>query len=324
MTIELDSSNRAQWEADRRHYLGASDAAAVLGLSPWATAFDVWAGKTGRTPPMVPTLATRRGHALERLIADLWEEGMGVAALVEPAGPTLMHPQLPHVAASPDWNAVDHSGFGLIECKDVGQYVARDWAEGAPKHVVVQAHVQLAVTGREWCDIAAMISGRQDLYVQRVHRDPLGDRICEALEVWWQRYIEADTPPALVGRPEYITRGLGVLYPDGAGATVARPEDCAVVLGLGRLKALAKELKDEIAEAENVLRDRIGDSADLVHPETGASIATWHTQERTSGTDWAGVCTELGIRLDDFNEALGRFVTKTTNRTLRTYPKRAQ
>ena len=42
------SSERAEWLDWRRGGIGSSDIAAIIGLSPWATPYSVWAEKTGR------------------------------------------------------------------------------------------------------------------------------------------------------------------------------------------------------------------------------------------------------------------------------------
>jgi predicted phage-related endonuclease len=41
---------REEWLARRTGYIGGSDAAAALGLSPWKTNVDLWEEKTGRKP----------------------------------------------------------------------------------------------------------------------------------------------------------------------------------------------------------------------------------------------------------------------------------
>ncbi|GIV52679.1 MAG: hypothetical protein KatS3mg038_3200 [Candidatus Kapaibacterium sp.] len=50
---------------DRRSFLGASDAPAVLGLSPWRSAWEVWAEKTGRIDSWSGNAATSAGQLLE-------------------------------------------------------------------------------------------------------------------------------------------------------------------------------------------------------------------------------------------------------------------
>lgn len=43
----MNEEQRAEWLEGRRQGIGGSDVAAVLGLSPWKTALDVWNDKLG-------------------------------------------------------------------------------------------------------------------------------------------------------------------------------------------------------------------------------------------------------------------------------------
>ncbi|GIV50738.1 MAG: hypothetical protein KatS3mg038_1259 [Candidatus Kapaibacterium sp.] len=73
---------------DRRSFLGASDAPAVLGLSPWRTAWEVWAEKTGRIDSWTGNAATSAGQLLEPAVLA-WA-ARGAAAPARPgrrAGP---------------------------------------------------------------------------------------------------------------------------------------------------------------------------------------------------------------------------------------------
>ena len=60
---------------DRSKFLGATDVAAVLGVSPWTTPFELWQEKTGRKakdfsdPKRKAILA--RGKRLEPIIVDM-------------------------------------------------------------------------------------------------------------------------------------------------------------------------------------------------------------------------------------------------------------
>ena len=60
-------------------YLGASDAAPILGLGRWATKLDVYRDKVGESAPDEAGLPAYFGLAMERPIADLYEEDTGDA-----------------------------------------------------------------------------------------------------------------------------------------------------------------------------------------------------------------------------------------------------
>jgi len=57
------------WLSERWKSIGGSDAAAVVGLSQWATPFTVWCDKTGRVPDREDNEAMRQGRDLEEYVA---------------------------------------------------------------------------------------------------------------------------------------------------------------------------------------------------------------------------------------------------------------
>lgn len=57
----VKTANREEWRKLRSGYIGGSDAAAVVGLNPYASAYSLWAEKTGRTAGFAGNLATEAG-----------------------------------------------------------------------------------------------------------------------------------------------------------------------------------------------------------------------------------------------------------------------
>ena len=55
---------------NRLGFLGGSDAAAALGLSPWKTPVELWLEKTGKKPSEIPdNIPMAVGRALEDFVA---------------------------------------------------------------------------------------------------------------------------------------------------------------------------------------------------------------------------------------------------------------
>ena len=65
--------------ADRRAGLGASDAPAALGLSPWKTPLELFLEKTGRAAPVEEKLSMRIGRALEPVVLRAFVDETGLA-----------------------------------------------------------------------------------------------------------------------------------------------------------------------------------------------------------------------------------------------------
>ncbi len=63
-------------EGGRAPTIGSSGIAAILGLSPWAGPWDVWARTMGLAQSK-STRATLRGHILEPAIADYYGQQVG-------------------------------------------------------------------------------------------------------------------------------------------------------------------------------------------------------------------------------------------------------
>ena len=61
-TIVRSYQTRPEWLRERRHGIGASDAAALYGESPWQSPMSLWAEKRGLTAAIVLD-AMLRGHA---------------------------------------------------------------------------------------------------------------------------------------------------------------------------------------------------------------------------------------------------------------------
>ena len=65
---------RTEWLKRRRAGIGGSDVAAILGISPWKTALDVYHDKTGAAKDEPETENMRLGTALEQFVADRFTE----------------------------------------------------------------------------------------------------------------------------------------------------------------------------------------------------------------------------------------------------------
>lgn len=61
----IPQQNTPEWLEFRKTRIGASDAPAIMGVSPWKTAHRLWLEKTGRIEPVKQTEAMKRGLDLE-------------------------------------------------------------------------------------------------------------------------------------------------------------------------------------------------------------------------------------------------------------------
>lgn len=192
ITALSPQTDRPAWLAERRKGVGSSDAAAVLGFSPYKTAYEVFLEKTGRLPDAPESEAMRWGTLLEDVIAAAYSERTGEA--LRPL-PLLHSERWPWMLASVD--RVTDSGK-VVEIKNVGWRMQGEWGEEdtdkVPAHYLIQLMHQLAVTGRERGDLVALIGG-QDLRVYSFERnDKLIERMAHAEGEFW-RLVETGVQP---------------------------------------------------------------------------------------------------------------------------------
>jgi putative phage-type endonuclease len=183
--------------------IGASEAAAAIGVNPYQTPLDLWLVKTGRAAPFAGNEATFFGQVLEPVVRAHYVETNQVLVHVPPT--SLWHRSIPWLKATPDGIVVDEQGlwrFVAPQVKCVGFRQAQRWEDDIPEEYVIQAVVEMAVTDLDRLDFAVLVGGSH--YVQpTVHRD----RELEALVLQqlaeFQQLIESDTQPAIDGSSSF-------------------------------------------------------------------------------------------------------------------------
>jgi putative phage-type endonuclease len=180
----------AQWLAYRLAKRNASESAAVMGLSPWMTPYQLWLAKTGRQQTVV-TAAMQRGTDLEPLARARYEDqtGLVMQPLVLEAGA---------YSASLDGMTLDGDLVLEVKCpfKGNNSVLWRDVSAGrVPEHYLIQIQHQLMVSGADTAHLW-VFDGERGLLHTVERDDELMVRICTAWD-GFQQYLDADTPPPL-------------------------------------------------------------------------------------------------------------------------------
>lgn len=187
--METMEQRTGSWLAWRNKGIGASDAAAVLGISPWMTPYQLWEQKTGRRKPFEGNWATERGNAMEgparRYFEALTDLDMP-PALVE-------HPEYPFIRASLD--GLSRSPYRILEIKCPGKDDHQKAIEGkVPEKYIPQLQHQLMVTGAEFAYYFSF-DGEKGVIVE-VEPDPEYQKMLLEKEIhFWTEYVQKDTPP---------------------------------------------------------------------------------------------------------------------------------
>lgn len=256
-------TTEAEWLAARRTGIGASEIAAVLGVSRFASPASVWADKCGLGEPLGEIERLRWGKRLQRPIADGFVAETG-RELLDPGPYVLLRStRYPWLVMSPDyfqrWGGP--SKLGVLEIKNVGEYSRRDWLDEPPVGYQLQVQAQLLVTGLGWGTLAALIGGAELVFADLVRHADAAEWILDAAAVFWT-YVQRETPPPQLDGSEQTTRALKRLYPTAdAGRVVPLPEaaadwDRTIIEG----EAAIAEFEERVDAAKNQLRAAIADA----------------------------------------------------------------
>jgi putative phage-type endonuclease len=201
---------REMWLERRRQGIGASEIAAVMGLSPYETPLSVWLVKSGRATGFQGNKRSEWGAWKEDLICRWFAEETGKA--IRPAG-LWQSTEYRWQLATPD-RIVFHPNNELLETKAVGHRVLHHWDRGVPPYYYPQGQQQLDTTGLDVCHFAAELGGNPPT-IFTIHRDhKFIDAMHEAgNRMWW--HIETDTQPP--HQNPYTAEELEALYPTTKG-----------------------------------------------------------------------------------------------------------
>lgn len=300
------AADRAEWLAERRSGIGGSDIAAILGLSPWKTAVDVWLDKTGQREDdtVGDAEAVRWGVLLEWVVAQ--EYAGRTEHNVQRVKRILRHPSHEWAIGNIDRAIVapgsrvrvaDDGGTllgadGLLEVKTASAYKAGEWGrdgddDAVPLHYQAQCMWYLGITGQPWCDVAALIGG-QRLVIRRIHRDD--ETIAAMLERaddFWHRHVLGGQAPEPA-----TARDVETLFRSDNGEALEADDELLAAYNRARsAKARIAEAEAEYDAAVERIKLALADRSALTI--SGQTLATWKATKPTRRTDWKAVAAAL-------------------------------
>lgn len=190
----------------RRKHLGSSDMAAVLGLDPYRTRYDVWLEKTEKLEdePEKDTEPQKRGKFLEHALLDYIEYELGS---VNRTAMEILHPNniiLDH----PDGKLIADNR--PIEAKSVGMYTKEQWGQPGtdevPDRVVIQCQVHIDCCNADYCYIPVYLPIKEFQTYGVVRDEEIINVIRETSEEFWSINVKKDIPPEVSPSLSYAKR----------------------------------------------------------------------------------------------------------------------
>lgn len=253
----------------RKTGIGGSDAAAALGISPWASPCDLWLEKT--SPHAAPLLDNRFmywGRLLEPLLIEEYSRRTGFE--VEPLR-GIRSNKYRWMLGNLDGRIKGEPR--LLEIKTAGS--ATGWGEPGsdeiPLHYGVQVHHYLTLTGFEVADVGVLIGGN-DFRLYRVERDKLvSEELIEEEHAFW-RLVETREPPEPANLRDAVAR-----WGKTARRGIVLAHDVHLT-AIDELRAIAhqqEELSKREEQAKAIVIGALADRGDLLVGPDGKVLASW-------------------------------------------------
>jgi putative phage-type endonuclease len=244
------------WLEERRKSIGASEVAAVMGLSKWATRLDVYKQKLGMDRPMDAERAFW-GHEAEPGLHRWVERFSGTEATLEP-GFMARSTEIPYLHAT--FDRVSYSPFLTWQMKSAHEYTSHQWDEGIPTDIRVQVQAEMFVAGTQRAAVVVLIGGvRGRLFWEARDERFIQEQMLPALDEAWAQ-VRAQNPPEpstlaeafdiWPGEPKRVHEVDDDLFDLLEELTVSRSDR-------GAMEVREKELKLQIAQA-------VGDATELL------------------------------------------------------------
>lgn len=189
----IPTQNTPEWLEWRKTKIGASDAATIMGLSPWSTPFELYEEKMGLRSPKEFSSAMSRGVSLEEKARWAYEEGTG--ALVFPQ--VVVHQAFEWCIASLDGMTLEADR--IVEIKCPGKETHRIAEQGCiPEHYMPQLQHQMFVTNLQEVDYFSF-DGEKGVKIT-VKRDEKFIQKMIKEELKFMECLYTQTPPPLTDK----------------------------------------------------------------------------------------------------------------------------
>lgn len=169
--------DEASWIAARStRGIGGSEAAAIVGASPWMTADELWKIKTGVKKPndISDNPLVQQGHRMEKALRELYASYHPDYKVRYHKYDLLYQSDRPWLFATLDGELIDPDGRkGILECKTntpQGKAGWEKWDCQIPKQYMIQVLHQMLASGYEFADLIACLINMEGDFIIRTYR----------------------------------------------------------------------------------------------------------------------------------------------------------
>lgn len=274
---KITPDNEAHWLELRKHDITSTESAALFGMSPYATAFEVW----HRKHSALETEITKNermswGNRLEFAIAYGIAEERGWE--IEPMKDYMRLPD-ERIGASFDFRILNlPDGPAHLEIKNVDSLAFRDnWSDedgemAAPDHIQMQVQHQMMVSGYSRAFVGALVGGNRHVVIEYERRDDVIRGIRQRIAKFWKSVDAHDEPPPVMPEDaEAVIRLHQYAEPGKVIDASTNPTILNLVEKYQEAKRQEKSRKEEADVLKAELLIAIGDGEKVIGPDWSLS-----------------------------------------------------
>ena len=309
----LNNQDFAQFRAKS---LGGSDIAAILGLSPYRTAVDVWLEKTGKKVNTADSLPLRFGSFAEEFVAK--EYALQTQSVLLNYPHAITHPDyeylgghidrfviqtnledLPALTSSEQIasNAIEivrskdklelignQKIDRLLECKTANPFRQQEWGDTGTDQVplpyLCQCLWYMAITQIAQIDLAVLF-GNSDFRIYQIHRDfQIEQTLLDKAVHFWEQHILLDIPPLAQCEADY----QALFRKEDSAKSIEAPQNIVdEIQKIGQIQERIEKAEDELSHIKQQIMAAMQDAQILTY--AGKTIATWKAPKASTRLD---------------------------------------
>lgn len=301
MTEEAVLDERRAFAESRQNGIGATDAAALLGLSKWKGRVELYHEKVDDVVLREPSLPAWMGLKVQHIVAELYEAETGRKLRADNGLHRLRGRD--YVLAHLDYRIVGDRERG-VEVKTAMRMTG--WGEPGTEAIPIQYWCQvqheMLVTGWQVVDVAVLF-GHHTYRTYTVKRDEefLSTYLAAVDEFWLQNVVPGIEPP--LDGSKYSAKLVAERYPEDDGSL--KPTTAEQRLIVNRLRAAyvqEQEAALALEAAKVAVKDIIGNADGIIGP---FGKITWKRPKPSRRTGWQQVADSLRAMFLRAYSALG-------------------
>ena len=263
--VDTNGLTEKEWLEWRRKGVGGSDASIILGISPFATARDLYYDKLNIVSYKDDSgnwVALQIGHLLEDLVAEIFHKKTGYPIYQDKR--MYYHPLYPYMLANIDYFITLPNGeTAILEIKTTN-YNAKDnwWIDGEetiPVNYQAQGRHYMAVMNLNHVFYCCLYGNSEDdVIIRHITRNMAYEAELIALEEdFWEGHIQSRVPPPYTEDGDLILDSVrshfGPADPDAPAIELSLPMAGSIARFL-ELQAQKKQLDARIKELESEMK----------------------------------------------------------------------